>query len=342
MLTIDGSRGEGGGQILRTALGLSMLTGKPFRIDRIRANRDKPGLMRQHLTAVTSAAAVCSAEVGGASVGSSRLTFAPGKVRPGEYAFSTGSAGSTTLVFQAILPALLTADAPSLVTLEGGTHNIYAPPLDFLEKAFLGVVNRMGPRVEVALDRPGFYPAGGGRWTASVTPAERLEPVHLTARGDVTHRACPAVVAGLPPDIATRELAVCRKALDWPAESFAVRQLDPAYGPGNVLMIEVESRRVTEVFTAFGQRGVRAEAVAEQAVAEARRYLAAGDVPVGEHLADQLLIPLAMAGGGSYVTTTPTEHTRTNIEVVRMFLDVEVAVTESAGGAWAVAVSKAV
>ena len=338
MITIDGSRGEGGGQILRTALGLSMLTGKPFRIDRIRANRDKPGLMRQHLTAVTSAAAICSAEVDGAAVGSSKLTFEPGPVRPGEYAFATGSAGSTTLVFQAILPALLTAVGESTITLEGGTHNIYAPPLDFLEKAFLSVVNRMGPRVEVALERPGFYPAGGGRWMATVQPAAALSPVHLGDRGELSHRLCTAMVAGLPPDIGERELAVCRKAFDWPAESFQVHRLADAYGPGNVLMIEVGSAQTTEVFTAFGQRGVRAEAVAEQALNEARHYLDA-NVPVGEHLADQLLIPLAMAGGGSYVTTEPTEHTRTNIEVVRMFLDVDVAVADAGKGRWTVSVT---
>lgn len=338
MLTIDGSRGEGGGQILRTALGLSMLTGTPFRIDRIRANRDKPGLVRQHLTAVLSAARICSADVDGAAVGSTKLTFAPGPVRPGAYTFATGSAGSTTLVFQAILPALLTAAGPSTITLEGGTHNVYAPPLDFLEKAFLGVVNRMGPRVDVALERPGFYPAGGGRWTAAITPAARLSPVHLTARGDPTSRRCTAVVAGLPDDVAARELAVARQAFDWPAEAFEARRYPDRDGPGNVVMVEVGSAHVTEVFTAFGRRGVRAEAVADAALQAAKRYLAT-DVPVGEHLADQLLIPLAMAGGGSFVTSDPTGHTRTNLEVVRMFLPADVSLAPSGPGRWAVAVN---
>src|SRR3954451_14429588 len=168
MLTIDGSQGEGGGQILRTSLGLSMLAGKPFRITRIRANRDKPGLMRQHLTAVLSAAKICAADVDGAAVGSSQLTFQPGPVTHGEYTFAISTAGSSTLVFQTVLPALLTAAGPSTLHLEGGTHNIYAPPLDFLQKSFLAIVNRMGPTVSIAVDRLGFYPAGGGRWTAAI------------------------------------------------------------------------------------------------------------------------------------------------------------------------------
>jgi RNA 3'-terminal phosphate cyclase (ATP) len=136
MILIDGSIGEGGGQILRTALGLSMVTGQPFRIEKIRAGRDKPGLLRQHLTAVNAAATVCGASVEGAVISSRELSFTPGNVKAGEYTFSIGSAGSTTLVLQTVLPALLTADGPSSLTLEGGTHNPHAPPIDFLEKAF--------------------------------------------------------------------------------------------------------------------------------------------------------------------------------------------------------------
>ena len=341
MITIDGSQGEGGGQMLRTSLGLSMLTGTPFRIEKIRAGREKPGLMRQHLTCALAAAEICSAEVDGAAVGSRALSFKPGKVKPGEYAFATGSAGSTTLVFQAILPALLTAGGPSLITLKGGTHNIYAPPVDFLEKSFLAVVSRMGPRVEVALDRHGFYPAGGGRWTAAVTPAQtgKLSAVHVAERGPITHRLATALVAGIPGEIAVRELAVLRQAFDWPEDAFQIRQLPDTCGPGNVLMLELGHANVTEVFTAFGQRGVRAEAVADQCMQEAKRYLASA-APVGEHLADQLLVPMAIAGGGSFVTATVTEHTRTNADVIRKFLDVDVRITEGKAGTWTVAVGR--
>ncbi|HZL36037.1 MAG TPA: RNA 3'-terminal phosphate cyclase [Tepidisphaeraceae bacterium] len=198
LILIDGSQGEGGGQILRSALALSMLTGKPFRIENIRANRNKPGLMRQHLTAVNAAAAVCSANVSGAAIGSRELAFEPGAVRAGEYTFSVGSAGSTTLVLQTVLPPLLVAAGRSTLALEGGTHNIHAPPVDFLEYAFLPLVNRMGPRVSVTLERAGFYPAGGGRILAAIEPAEKLSPISILERGEIHHRMAKAICAGLP------------------------------------------------------------------------------------------------------------------------------------------------
>ena len=176
MVAIDGSFGEGGGQILRSSLALAMVTGTPFRIENIRANRDNPGLARQHLTAVESAAALCGACVEGAELRSRQLTFTPGRVTPGDYAFSVGSAGSTTLVLQTVLPALLIGSQPSTLTLEGGTHNPFAPPLDFLEKAFIPVINRMGPKIDVALERPGFAPRGGGRFIVTIEPALKLAP----------------------------------------------------------------------------------------------------------------------------------------------------------------------
>ena len=177
MLTIDGSRGEGGGQILRTSLGLSLVTGRAFRIVRIRAGRAKPGLRHQHRTAVQAAARVGNAEVEGAEVGSMELTFVPGAVAAGEYEFSVGTAGSAALVLQAVLPALLTASQPSRLKLEGGTHNPFAPPFDFLAKTFLPIVNRMGPRVTAELERPGFYPAGGGEMRLTIEPCARLRRI---------------------------------------------------------------------------------------------------------------------------------------------------------------------
>jgi RNA 3'-terminal phosphate cyclase (ATP) len=161
MLTIDGSQSEGGGQVLRSSLALSLVTGRPFAIENIRAGRKKPGLLRQHLTAVLAAAEVSAAEVEGAALASRRLLFRPGRVRAGDYAFRVGTAGSATLVLQTVLPALLLAEGESTLTLEGGTHNPMAPPVDFLENAYLPLVNRLGPRVKVQLVRPGFYPAGG-------------------------------------------------------------------------------------------------------------------------------------------------------------------------------------
>ena len=164
MITIDGSAGEGGGQILRSSLALSLVTGQPFRMERIRAKRQKPGLLRQHLTAVEAAKAVGCAEVSGETLGSQTLDFRPGPVTPGNYRFAVGTAGSATLVLQTVLPALLTASDPSTLTLEGGTHNPLAPSFDFLDRCFMPLIHRMGPSVELELKRPGFFPAGGGRF----------------------------------------------------------------------------------------------------------------------------------------------------------------------------------
>lgn len=339
-ITIDGSQGEGGGQILRSSLALSMLTGKPFRIEKIRAGREKPGLMRQHLTAVQAAARVCDGVVEGAAIGSRELSFVPGKVKAGDYTFSIGSAGSTTLVLQTVLPPLLVADGPSTLTLEGGTHNIHAPPLDFLEHAFAPIVSRMGPQVSVALERAGFYPAGGGRFFAMIQPASKLSPLELTDRGDIKRRLCKAVVAGLPGEIALRELALVKRRMNWTDENVQIRQLPDDQGPGNIVTIEIAGEHVAEVFTGFGQRGVRAEAVAEDAIQQAKAYLASG-VPVGKCLADQLIIPFAMAGGGSFVTQPPTRHTLTNIDVVTRFLDINVKAEQSSRDRWTISFATA-
>ena len=329
MLVIDGAQGEGGGQVLRSALALSLVTGQAFRIDNIRAGRKRPGLLRQHLTAVQAAAQIGGAEVRGASLHSGRLDFAPGRVVPGEYEFDVGTAGSTTLVLQTVLPALLTAPGPSRLSFAGGTHNPFAPPFDFLQKTFLPIIARMGPRVGTVLEMPGFYPAGGGRFHVAVEPVAKLVRFDLQERGPVRRASARAVVANLPRHIARRELDVVRRGLGWETGCLHVEEVSESPGPGNVLLLEIESEHVTEVFSAFGERGVQAERVAETAVAEARRYLDAG-VPVGEHLADQLLLPMALAGGGTFKTLALSSHARTNIAVLKLFLACEVRV-EAAG-----------
>jgi RNA 3'-terminal phosphate cyclase (ATP) len=327
LITIDGSLG--GGQILRSALALSLVTRMPFRIERIRAGRDRPGLLRQHLTALEAAAEVGRARVEGDALGSSALSFFPGRVEPGEYRFSVGTAGSTTLVLETVLPALLTAAGPSSLVLEGGTHNTAAPSFPFLERCFLPLIGRFGPRVEAVLERPGFYPAGGGRIRVSVTPAARLGRFDLLERGPVKRRRARALVSRLPASIGERELGVVRERLGWEERELGVEVIRDSPGPGNVLVLEIESEPVTEVITGFGERGVPAEKVAARAVEEAERYLTSG-VPAGEHLADQLLLPLALAGGGSFRTLQPSSHTLTNIEVLQMFLPVEVRLEEEA------------
>ncbi|MGH7844153.1 MAG: RNA 3'-terminal phosphate cyclase [Candidatus Binatia bacterium] len=322
MITVDGSHNEGGGQILRTALALSLCTRTPFRIEKIRAGRKRPGLQRQHLAAVRAAAEVGRAEVSGDALGSQQLTFAPKDVTPGEYKFSVGTAGSTTLVLQTVLPALMLASKPSFLTLEGGTHNTAAPPYDFLAKTFVPLINRVGARVQLELISAGFYPAGGGNVKVTMQPPAELHPLELTQRGEPRGRTARALVANLPRNIAERELAVIAEKLSWEASSLKIEHVS-SHGPGNVVMLEVESENVTEVFTGFGERGVRAETVAENVVLETRRYLAS-NVAVGEHLADQLLLPLALAKGGAFTTFPPSRHTQTNIDTIGRFLSTQI------------------
>jgi RNA 3'-terminal phosphate cyclase (ATP) len=330
LIRIDGRLGEGGGQILRSSLSLSLVTGKAFRIENIRAGREKPGLLRQHLAAVLAAAEVSGGEVEGAEPGSSGLTFRPGPVRPGDYRFSVGTAGSATLVFQTVLPALMLASGPSSVEVEGGTHNMAAPPYDFLSRTFVPLVNRMGPNVRLRFGRYGFYPAGGGRFSAEIEPASALTPLHLGERGEITSRRVIAVVANLQRHIAEREVSTASSLLGWDDEPHLIEATRQSAGPGNVAMIEIGSSEVTALFTAFGRIGVSAEMVARSAAAEAREYMASKAVAC-EHLADQLLLPMALAGTGSFTAVRVSEHARTNMEVIGRFLPIRFETHEQEG-----------
>jgi RNA 3'-terminal phosphate cyclase (ATP) len=330
LLPIDGSFGEGGGQILRTSLALSVITGRPFRIFNIRANRPKGGLRRQHLTCVRAAAAVCGAEVTGAEIDSREVTFVPGPLRAGDYAFDIGTAGSTMLVLQTVLPALMRAEGPSTLTLRGGTHNVGAPPFPFLHKTFLPLLGRMGPRVDLRLERAGFAPRGGGMARVGITPVARLKPLDLAgARGPVVRRRATATVAGLPRGIAERELKTLARLLELRPDTCRVEELPADQGPGNLVNVELESAELTEVFTAFGEKGVPAERLVRELAREVRAYEGHG-APVGEHLADQLLLPLALAGGGRYLTGPLSLHATTNVETIRKFLEVRIG-TEMTG-----------
>ena len=325
MWTIDGSEGEGGGQILRTSLALALITRTPVRVTNIRKRRGKPGLLRQHLTAVRAAAEIGAAEVEGGELLSTEVTFRPTAIVAGAHTFAIGSAGSTTLVLQTVLPALLAADAPSTLVLEGGTHNPLAPPFEHLALAFLPLVSRMGPRVLATLERHGFHPAGGGRLRVDVTPTGPLTALDLLERGEVKRVSGIATVANLPASIAVREAASARAVLGGDTRSFRPEVLREVQGPGNVMTVLVECDHVTEVFTAFGERAVRAEIVGERAAKEAKAYLDAG-VPVGEHLADQLLLPMALAGRGSFRTLAPSSHTTTHAELLGKILGTRIAI----------------
>jgi RNA 3'-terminal phosphate cyclase (ATP) len=328
MLQIDGSMGEGGGQILRSALSLSLLTQTPFRISKIRAGRKRPGLLRQHFVCVEAAREIGDAEVAGAEMGSTEIVFRPRTLRGGAHTFAIGGAGSTSLVFQTVLlPLLLGASSASTLRFEGGTHNPMAPPVDFLQASFLAQLARMGAKVELSFERHGFYPAGGGAWSAIIHPLEALGRLDLLERGAILARRAVAIVSQVPPRVALRELETLTAALDWPRDCGRPLMVPEPRGPGNVLLATVESEHVTEVFIGFGERGVRAEEVARGVATEVTRYLRA-EVPVFEHLADQLLLPMALGAGGAFRTVRPTDHARTHATLVETFLGVKIAFHE--------------
>ncbi len=318
MITIDGSEGEGGGQVLRYAAGLSLMTGEPFTIHNVRGGRKKPGLMRQHVTAIEAAAMIGNAEVSGLSVGSEELTFRPGSVVPGEYHFAVGTAGSTGMVLQALLGPLMQASEPSRIVIEGGTHASHAPPFEFTARTLLPLIAKMGPKITATLDRHGFFPRGGGRIVVEFDPSE-LRPVEMLDRGELLSTKAEAVVAGISFDVADRELTAARKVLsDWSEDAFQSVQLPADHGPGNALLITAEFENVTEVTSGFGKIGMPAERLAKTAAKRMAGYLGSSAF-AGPYLQDQLLLPFAMAEGGAFTTVKLSEHTRTASQLIERF-----------------------
>jgi RNA 3'-terminal phosphate cyclase (ATP) len=329
MIELDGSTGEGGGQILRSGLALSMCTGRPVRFKHIRGRRPKPGLMRQHLTCVHAATKVCGATVEGDVLGSSTLVFVPGPVRAGDYAFQVGTAGSCTLVLQTVLPALMLAAEPSRVTLSGGTHNPMAPPFQFLQRSFAPLLERLGVSLGLTLRRHGFYPAGGGEVVAKITPAPQgLTPVDVLERGPLLAAYGECLAPALPRSIAQRELSTLGQALNWAPNQLLTPAVRQNEGPGNALMATLVYQDLSEVFTCIGEKGQTAEHVATLLAQEVRAY-EKGPGVLGPYLTDQWLLPLALALNqgpvGSSATFTSTEwtaHAQSNAGVIETFLPV--------------------
>jgi RNA 3'-terminal phosphate cyclase (ATP) len=295
-----------------------MVTGKAFRMSRIRAGRERPGLMRQHLTCVQAAASISSAEVTGAAVGSQEITFAPGPVKSGDYHFPIGTAGGTTLVLQAVLPALLRAVGPSRICVEGGTHNLAAPPYEFFERALLPLLVRAGANVRARLERHGFFPAGGGRIVVEIEPAREVRPLHLRERGRRLSARAIAIVSRLPRAIAERELEILCNRVGIAESDAQIIDVRDAASPGNAAAVELVYEHVTEVCSVIGEIHKSAERVARELADDVRAYIAT-ERPVGPHLADQLMVPLAVLGGGSYATGPLTEHSATNIATALQF-----------------------
>lgn len=339
-ITLDGGHGEGGGQILRTALSLSLHTGRPFRLLDIRKHRDKPGLRPQHLQAVLAAQRLGGAFVEGAAIGSQSLWFEPKqKVAPGKYVFDIGTAGSTLLLLQTLLPSLLLAEGPSTLVLRGGTHNVKAPPFEFVDRVFLPRLVQLGHRVSMQLVRPGFYPLGGGELTVSIVPTTDRHRLELLNRSPCPKLSGEVLLHRIPAHVARREQEVLQKRLSLSPTACAVRALPDCLGPANAVLLQVDGEHGTELFSAIGERGVKAEDVAAVCAEEAQAFLSA-EVPVGEHLADQLILPLALAEGGAYLTTKPSLHTLTQVDTVRAFLPVRIDIRQHDPLAYLIEVQK--
>ncbi|MFO0807119.1 MAG: RNA 3'-terminal phosphate cyclase [Gemmataceae bacterium] len=331
MLELDGSLGEGGGQVLRSCLALSLLTGQPFRLANIRARRSRPGLQPQHLTCVRAAAEIGSATIRGASVGSSVIDFEPSTVRAGEYHFAIGTAGSTGLVLQTVYLPLALAPQHSQVILEGGTHNEHAPCFHFLSTTWRAYMARIGLEIAMSMERPGFYPRGGGRVIAHIAGKATPRGMALNHRDNLTRVTGFSAVASLPEHVAQRQARRAISRLKDAGYSVAISLEEWQGGPGSVIALVFDEAPVPTLFSGLGARGKRAEAVAEDAVKPAIAY-AHTDAPVDPYSADQLVLPLAFAPEPSeYRVSRITQHLLTNIDVVRQFVDREITCDGSEG-----------
>lgn len=334
VVNIDGSIGEGGGQVLRTSLALAVLTGKPFRMTNIRRHRSKPGLMPQHLKAVEAASAVGMAHVSGDRFGSQELVFEPTGIRGGQFHFDIGTAGSTSLALQTIVYPLSFADADSSLTLVGGTHVPWSPCFHYLQLHWLLYMRKLGFKIRLELESAGFYPRGGGRVQAAVRAVTKLFPINLTKRGSLKRIRGISAVANLSSEVAERQR---RQALYRLGELASAAEFDVlslmAPSPGTFLLLLAEFENSQCCFVGLGARGKPAERVADEAVKELRNFLST-DGSVDYYLADQLVVPMALASGESEVRSSRiTQHLATNAEVVKIFLPVSIEIDAAVGQA---------
>ncbi len=329
MLQIDGSQGEGGGQVLRTSLALACLAQSPIQIFNIRARRPKPGLQAQHLQAVRAATAISHAKVSGDKLGSQSLYFDPGRVMPGDYRFEIGTAGATTLVLQTIFLPLCLAGGTSHVTITGGTHVPWSPAFHYLAWNWLTCVRQMGVQATLTLDKAGFYPPGGGQLRAIISPAQTLFPLQWTERGDLSGVRGLSAGANLPEHVIHRQRDRVRARL---GKAIPVETLEmSAPSPGSMVLMMAEFARGRGASGSLGKKGKPAEVVADEAVDGLEKFLAS-PATVDAYLADQLLLPLAFANGISeFVTVEVTQHLLTNAAVIEQFARAQITIEGSLG-----------
>jgi RNA 3'-terminal phosphate cyclase (ATP) len=328
LLEIDGNYGEGGGQILRSSLSLSAIIGRPIQITNIRAGRKKPGLEAQHLTCVNAIATITNAEVRGDSLGSQTLTFVPQGISGGKYTFDVAdirpSAGALSLVFQSIALPLAHADVASTVTLRGGTHVPWSPNVHYLQEIFLPMAAKFGFQGSLKLNKWGWYPRGGGEAIATIQPVSNWQSVELRERGELKAITGISAVSNLPDHIATRQRHQIKRRLERPGGP--PLKIDLVQGesidPGTLVFLNASFENVRAGFSALGERGKPAERVADDACQELEDFLASG-AAIEPHLADQLILLMALAKGeSSFTTSRITRHLTTNIWLVEQFLPV--------------------
>jgi RNA 3'-phosphate cyclase len=331
---IDGSYGEGGGQILRTALSLSVLTSQPIEIFNIRLKRKNPGLQRQHLVCVEACQKISEAKVFGKKIGSLTLRFKPKKIKPGKYEFDIGTAGSTSLVIQTILLPLAFCSKSSEILIVGGTHNPLAPPFHYLKEIFLPMVNQLGIEAELKLEKWGFYPKGGGRVRLFIKPVSKLKAKSFLERGELESISGLSVVANLPIDIALRQ----KKAMLEGLKNFSFlkneKKLEEkikieetrSLSSGSFTFLKVKFKNVLAGFSALGEKGKLAENVGKEVIEQFKEYYYSNKC-LDYFLADQIILYLAFSRQPfSFTTSKITNHLLTHIWLLKQFLKIKIEV----------------
>lgn len=336
MIEIDGSFGEGGGQILRTALTLASVTGEAVHFTDIRKNRRKPGLMYQHLTCAKAVAEITGGVLNGAELNSQEMIFTPGSIAPGNYHFVVGTAGSAILVAQTVLPCLLFGYEKSKVEICGGTHVANAPIFDFFQSVYLPCLQRMGIEASATLDQVGFYPAGGGKITLDISPLREWKKLEIMSSGTLKKAAFTAISHGIKSEIGSDEVALAQR--EFPEFETAQTEVDSC-GPGNVLLAKLEYENITELFSVCGEFNQSRTVVAKRVIGMVKSYQKYA-APVWRFLVDQLLLPMALGAGGKFLTVSPSQHTETNIAVIRKFMNVQIDVNNLQNGQHIIEVKK--